>query len=125
MYRRRPIGLGIATLCPPMTDSAPEKPQLNEQQVRHVARLARLSLSEDELTAIAADLDAVVRFVDRLAKVDVQGLEPMASPHGHSSRLHPDEPIAPLSQETVIGAAPEHQGDYIAVPKVLDQGADA
>lgn len=108
-----------------MSDPEAQKPHLTEREVRHVARLARLSLSEDELTAIGADLDAVVRFVDRLAAVDVVGLEPMASPHGHCSRLHPDEPTDPLSQETVLEAAPEHEGAYVSVPKVLDQGADA
>ncbi len=108
-----------------MTDSTHTPTGLTEQQVRHVAGLARLSLTTEELHAVADDLRSIIGFVDRLAQVDVEGVEPMASPHGHSNRLHDDTPIDPLPQQTVLDAAPLREGDYIAVPKVLDQGGDA
>ncbi|MDP6987355.1 MAG: Asp-tRNA(Asn)/Glu-tRNA(Gln) amidotransferase subunit GatC [Phycisphaerales bacterium] len=100
-------------------------PELSLQQVQHVAALARLALSEDELAAIGKDLKAILHHVDRLSEVDVSGVEPMTSPHSHCSRLHSDVPQPPLSGETVRSMAPDREGDFIAVPKVLDGGGAA
>jgi aspartyl-tRNA(Asn)/glutamyl-tRNA(Gln) amidotransferase subunit C len=101
------------------------RPELSLQQVQHVAVLARLELSEDEAIAIGEDLKAILHHVDRLLEVDVTGVEPMASPHSHCSRLHGDTPEPPLAAETVLDLAPEREGDYIAVPKMLDGGGAA
>lgn len=107
--------------CSPM--NAP--PELSLQQVQHIAALARLALSEDEFVAIGEDLKAILHHVDRLSKVDVSGIEPMSSPQSHCSRLHSDRPQQPLPVETVLNLAPDQEGDYIAVPKVLDGGGAA
>jgi aspartyl-tRNA(Asn)/glutamyl-tRNA(Gln) amidotransferase subunit C len=100
-------------------------PELSLQQVQHVAALARLALSEPELKRVQEDLKSILRHVDRLSEVDVTGVEPMASPHSHCSRLHGDTPAVPLPAETVLELAPEREGEYIAVPKVLDGGGAA
>ncbi len=107
--------------CSPMNAPA----ELSLQQVQHIAALAHLALSEDEFVAIGEDLKAILQHVHRLSKVDVRGVEPMSSPHSHCSRLHGDIPQQPLPVETVLNLAPEREGDYIAVPKVLDGGSAA
>ena len=100
-------------------------PELTMQQVQHVAALARLALSADELQAIGKDLKAILHHVDRLAEADVSEVEPMTSPHSHCSRLHGDTPEPPLNAETVLKLAPAQEGAFVAVPKVLDGGGAA
>ncbi|MDP7069968.1 MAG: Asp-tRNA(Asn)/Glu-tRNA(Gln) amidotransferase subunit GatC [Phycisphaerales bacterium] len=95
---------------------------LDQQQVRHVAALARLRLTDEALIGLERDLQAILRHVDLLAEVDVTGVEPMTSPHGHCSRLHTDEPTDPLPASEVLGIAPSTEGDFISVPRVLDGG---
>ena len=102
-----------------------ENKQLGPTQVRHVAALARLEISDEELGRIEHDLKAILQHVDRLRDVDVDGVEPLNSPHGHCSRLHPDVPQTPLSAEAVMAMAPAREGDYISVPKVVDGGGAA
>jgi aspartyl-tRNA(Asn)/glutamyl-tRNA(Gln) amidotransferase subunit C len=99
--------------------------ELGPSQVRHVAALARLAVSDEELGSIERDLKAILHHVDRLRDVDVDGVEPLHSPHGHCSRLHDDVPAPPLSVTDVTDMAPAREGDYIAVPKVLDGGGAA
>lgn len=100
-------------------------PDLTMQQVQHVAALARLALSDEEMIAIGKDLKAILHHVDKLSAVDVTGVEPMTSPHSHCSRLHTDVAEPPLSAETVLDLAPATEGTLIAVPKVLTGGGDA
>lgn len=102
-----------------------ENEQLGPTQVRHVAALARLQISDKELGMIEHELKAILHHVDRLGDVDVDGVEPLNSPHGHCSRLHPDVPDTPLPVDAVLAMAPAREGDYISVPKVLDGGGAA
>ena len=102
-----------------------ENEQLGPTQVRHVAALARLQISDKELGMIEHDLKAILHHVDRLLDVDVEGVEPLNSPHGHCSRLHPDVPETPLPADVVLAMAPAREGGYISVPKVLDGGGAA
>ncbi|MCP4758268.1 MAG: Asp-tRNA(Asn)/Glu-tRNA(Gln) amidotransferase subunit GatC [Planctomycetes bacterium] len=101
------------------------KHSLDQQQVRHVAALARLALTEEELAGLEQDLQAILHHVDRLAEVDVSDIEPMNSPHGHCSRLHDDEPTEPLPVAAVLEMAPATEADFISVPRVLDGGGAA
>ena len=102
-----------------------ENEQLGPTQVRQVAALARLQISDKELGMIEHELKAILHHVDRLGDVDVDGVEPLNSPHGHCSRLHPDVPETPLPVDAVLAMAPAREGDYISVPKVLDGGGAA
>ncbi len=98
---------------------------LDQQQVRHVAALARLALTDEELVSLERDLQAILHHVDRLAEVDVSDTEPMNSPHGHCSRLHDDDPAPPLPVAEVLAMAPAVEDEFISVPRVLDGGGAA
>ncbi|MDP7029921.1 MAG: Asp-tRNA(Asn)/Glu-tRNA(Gln) amidotransferase subunit GatC [Phycisphaerales bacterium] len=102
--------------------STPE--QLGAAQVRHIAALARLELSDQEASEIQRDLEGILEYVAKLTDVDVTGVEPLASPHGHCSRLHQDQPEPPLPGAAVLQMAPAREGDYISVPKVLGGGPE-
>ncbi|MHC4993399.1 MAG: Asp-tRNA(Asn)/Glu-tRNA(Gln) amidotransferase subunit GatC, partial [Planctomycetota bacterium] len=96
-----------------------ETPALSHEEVRKVARLARLDLHEVELESYREQLATVLGHVARLRLVDVEGVEPMAHPGELSNRLDRDEPTAPMEASEVLRLAPTVEGPFLSVPKVL------
>ncbi len=92
---------------------------LNLDEVRHVAKLARLRLSQEQLQQYRRELSSVVAHIAKLSDLDVQGVEPMAHPHDLTNRLDKDDVVAPMPVEQVLGAAPAVEGQFLAVPKVF------
>ncbi len=100
-----------------MRDSPSEPLSLDE--VRHVARLARLRLSEEELHEYRRELSAVLEHIDQLSAVDVDGVEPMSHPSDLTNRLDADELEEAMPLETLLAIAPAVKDCFLAVPKVL------
>ena len=94
--------------------------RLSIDEVRHVARLARLSLSDEELELYRGQLATVLDHIARLERVNVDGVEPMAHPLDLTNRLDPDEVAASLPLEKVLAIAPATEEGFLAVPKVLE-----
>lgn len=90
------------------------------EEVRHVARLARLELSDDQLQRYRDQLSAVLEHVARLAELDVDNVAPMAHPGDLVNRLADDVAAPSLPVEVVLEIAPAAEGAYLAVPKVLE-----
>ena len=101
-----------------MSDSPPP---LRLEDVRHVAKLARLSLADHELEACRHDLTAILDHVATLADLDLDGVAPMAHPGDQTNRIDADEPVPGFPVGVVLELAPETEGDFIAVPKVLGE----
>ncbi len=93
--------------------------RISTEDVRHVARLARIALPEDRVEAMAADLRAIVAHIDKLSGADVDGVEPMAHPSATVNRLAEDVPGPSMPIEDLLRNAPDVEGDYLAVPKVI------
>ncbi len=93
--------------------------RISAQDVRHVARLARIALPESRVESMAADLRAIVAHIDRLSSADVEGLEPMAHPSATVNRLADDIPGPSMPIEDLLRNAPDVEGDFLAVPKVI------
>jgi len=93
--------------------------RISTDDVRHVARLARLAIPESRVDAMAADLRAIVSHIDKLSSADVDGLEPMAHPFSTVNRLADDEPEPGMPVEDLLRNAPDVEGDFLAVPKVI------
>lgn len=92
---------------------------IDEVTVRHVARLARLRLEDDEVARARAELASVLLHVQELASVDVEGVVP--SFHGTGTeRLRADEPTVGLDRDTALAAAPEARDEGFAVPQVIE-----
>jgi aspartyl-tRNA(Asn)/glutamyl-tRNA(Gln) amidotransferase subunit C len=93
---------------------------LTADQVRWVAHLARLELSDQELATMTPQLSAIVDYVAQLQQVNTDGVEPLA----HALDLHnvfrADEPAPSLPVDAALANAPRRQGDFYAVPAVLD-----
>jgi len=93
---------------------------LTTDQVRWVAHLARLELSQDELTAITRDLSAIVDYVNQLQSVNTDGVEPLAHAVELADIFRADEPTPSLPVDQALTNAPARKGDFYAVPAVLD-----
>ena len=92
---------------------------LSLDEVRHVAKLARLRLSDAELEQYRRELSSVLDHIARISELDVEGVEPLAHPVDLVNRLADDQPGESLPVEKVLALAPEVQDRYLAVPKVL------
>jgi aspartyl-tRNA(Asn)/glutamyl-tRNA(Gln) amidotransferase subunit C len=95
---------------------------IDRAQVRHVARLARLQLSAEEEERFAAQLGHVLEYIERLAQVDVSGVEPLAFAGDAQGGLplREDVPHQSLPREKVLEQAPQHDGQAFVVPRILE-----
>jgi aspartyl-tRNA(Asn)/glutamyl-tRNA(Gln) amidotransferase subunit C len=96
---------------------------LTSEQVRHVAKLSRISLSSEEIEQAKKDLGTIFEHIDRLSEVDTDGVEPLDHPT-ELINSYRDDSIGPvLTQQQVLVNAPEVKDVFFDVPKVL--GGDA
>ncbi len=97
--------------------------KITEDEVRYVAALANLSLTEDEVCKLQHDLDGILELMDQLNAVDVEGVEPMAQVlfAGEADPLREDVPIPPLGNEAALANAAQSGAGYFKVPKVIER----
>jgi len=95
---------------------------LSEDDVRKVARLSRLHLEDAQIAEHAEGLRAVLGYVERLQKLDLEGVEPLTNPAGETNRLDDDQPADALPTETLMQLAPKSVPPYVATPKVAGDG---
>jgi len=94
--------------------------RLTLEQVRHVATLAALELSEREAQLMQEDLGSILDYIAALEQVDVRGVEAVFHPSQLASPQRADEVRPSLPREVALAAAPESEQGGFAVPKVLD-----
>ncbi len=88
--------------------------------VRNVAHLARLQLSDEEVERFTQQLGDILTYVEQLDEVDTEGVEPMAHAIELSNVLRSDEPRDSLPREAALGNAPRTDGKYFLVPPILE-----
>jgi aspartyl-tRNA(Asn)/glutamyl-tRNA(Gln) amidotransferase subunit C len=93
--------------------------RLSLDEVRHVAKLARLRLTDEQLQQYRGQLSTILDHIAKLEALDVEGVEPMAHPGDLTNRLDADEVGAMLDLEQVLSIAPATESQFLAVPKVL------
>jgi len=96
---------------------------IDRNTVRHVARLARLALTQEEEERTAAQLGHVLEYIERLEAVDVTGVEPLsfAGDASEAEAVMRDDEIRPsLPREKVLSEAPEQDGSAFVVPRILE-----
>jgi aspartyl-tRNA(Asn)/glutamyl-tRNA(Gln) amidotransferase subunit C len=101
---------------------AEERVQIDVEEVKKVAHLGRLKLTDAELRQYATQLTGILGYVAQLKEVDVTGVEPMAHPLPLKNVLREDKVTESLPVEAVLANAPARDGPFFAVPKVLDTG---
>lgn len=93
---------------------------VDTQQVRHIARLARLAMSEEEIAALVPELNNILGWVEQLGEVNTDGVEPLATVVDQKLRLRGDEISDGDCREAVLANAPDAQHGFFAVPKVIE-----
>lgn len=93
-------------------------PRITEDTVAAVARLARLSLTPDERTRFARELEAIVGWADSLQALDTAGVPPLRLETGDAA-LREDAPHDGLGSDEALGPAPDHAEGLFRVPRVL------
>jgi aspartyl-tRNA(Asn)/glutamyl-tRNA(Gln) amidotransferase subunit C len=95
--------------------------QISRDEVAHLARLARLALTEDELDSYAGQLDAILNHVGQIQAVDVAGVEPTDNPLKSVNVTRPDQTTPCLTQQEALAEAPEALDGRFAVPQILGE----
>ncbi len=89
---------------------------LDREQVLHVARLARLELSEEEVERMAQELSKVLDHIEKIRELDLEGVPPTSHVVDVVNALRADEPESSLPVEVVLAAAPERIDGGFGVP---------
>ena len=93
---------------------------LSPDEVRRIAHLARLSVSDDEVAANANELSSILDLVDRMNAADTRGVTPMAHPQHATQRLRPDVVTEPDRRERYQRLAPAVERGLYLVPRVVE-----
>jgi aspartyl-tRNA(Asn)/glutamyl-tRNA(Gln) amidotransferase subunit C len=89
---------------------------IDREQVLHVARLARLELSDDELERMAGELSTILDHVEQMNELDLEGVEPTSHVVALENVLRPDEPRPSWPREQVLEPAPDPDEGAFRVP---------
>ena len=92
---------------------------LNLEKVKHVAKLARLAIPDEQLPRFTEQLESILEYVEQIKQADVTGVEPMAHAVRLTNVLRADVPQPALSTEQVLANAPDTDGPFFKVPKVI------
>ena len=99
--------------------------KIDESQVRKVARLSRLELTEAEVEEFAGQLSAILDYVEKMNELDTEDVQPLAHCLPVSNIFRPDCVKEPLGTEKTLANAPQRDGEFFKVPKILDDTSAA
>lgn len=88
--------------------------------VRHVAKLARIAMSDEEVEALVPELNNILGWVEQLAEVNTDGVEPLTAVIDQKLRLREDAVTDGDCRDAVLANAPDAQHGFFAVPKVIE-----
>ena len=91
------------------------------QLVRHVGKLGRIELSELDVATFALQLGSILVYFDKLKELDTTNVEPMVHAMEIANVLAQDTPGLSLSPEEALANAPQRDGDFFMVPKVIGE----
>ena len=94
--------------------------EISKEQVEHVAKLARLEVSEDEKAMFARQLSAILTYMDQLKEVDTEGVEPTATVLPTENVWREDAVKPSLTQEQALANAPDKADGFFRVPKIIE-----
>ena len=93
---------------------------IDHATVRRIARLARLSVDDAHVENLASELNGVLQLAGELAKVDIDGIEPLAHPNEQPLATRDDVVTEPDRADAFLALAPESRGGLYLVPKVIE-----
>ena len=93
---------------------------VTNEQVRHIARLARIAMSDEELDRLVPELNNILGWVEQLGEVNTDGVEPLTAVIDEELRLRDDAVTDGNIRDEILANAPEAQHGFFAVPKVIE-----
>ena len=99
--------------------------KIDEIQVRKVAKLSRLELTEAEVQEFTKQLSAILDYVEKMNELDTDGIEPLAHCLPITNVFREDCVKESLGTEKALANAPQRDGEFFKVPKILDDGSGA
>jgi len=94
--------------------------KITRVEVEHVARLARLELSEPELDTFTVQMDSILSYVEQLNALDTEGIIPTSHAVPMENAFRPDLPAQSIGVEAALANAPNHAESFFRVPKVIE-----
>ena len=93
---------------------------VSPEQVRHIAKLARIAMSDDEIARLVPELNGIIDWVEQLAEVNTDGVEPLTAVIDQKLRLRDDVVNDGGCRDAVLANAPAAEHGFFAVPKVIE-----
>ena len=93
---------------------------VSTEQVRHIAKLARIAMSDEEIERLAPELNNILGWVEQLGDVNTDGVEPLTAVINQKLRLRDDVVTDGNIRDEILANAPEAQHGFFAVPKVIE-----
>ena len=93
---------------------------ISREDVQHVARLARLALTVEELEPMREQLDAILAYIDKLRELDVEGVEPTSHAVPLVNVMRNDDVTPCLTQDAALANAPDRAGELFRVPRIIE-----
>jgi len=97
--------------------------KIDESQVRQVAKLSRLALTDAEIATFSVQLSAILDYVEKLSELDTTGVEPLAHCLPVSNVFREDKVAESLGVDKTLANAPQRDGEFFKVPKILDDNS--
>jgi len=94
---------------------------ISRQDVEHVARLARLALSDADLERMREQLNGILGYIDKLRALDTTGVEPTSHAVPLVNVMRDDATRPCLSPDEALANAPERSGQFFRVPKIIEE----
>lgn len=96
-------------------------PKISLEEVEHVARLARLELSEADKERMRRELDRILSYIDKLRALDTEGVEPTSHAVPMTNVMREDATRPSFPQDEMLANAPERSGEFFRVPKIIEE----
>tara|TARA_Y100001968_G_C19388028_1_gene733965 strand:- start:258 stop:551 length:294 start_codon:yes stop_codon:yes gene_type:complete len=93
--------------------------KINKDKVKKIAKLARLSLEDKDIDSMVSDLKNMLTFVNKLNELNTEDVAPLTHVHPDTNILREDRSTSLKIKTKILSNAPNHNSDYIKVPKVL------
>ena len=97
------------------------EPKITLKDVEHVARLARLELSDADKERMRRELDRILSYIDKLRALDTEGVEPTSHAVPMTNVMREDAPRPSFPRADMLANAPDPSGDFFRVPKIIEE----
>jgi aspartyl-tRNA(Asn)/glutamyl-tRNA(Gln) amidotransferase subunit C len=95
--------------------------QVDDARVEKLSRLSMLQFNDDEKEAIKTDLQRMIRFMDKIQELDLDGVEPLLHMSANPDAVREDVPGGMISAEEALKNASHHDGRFFKVPRVINK----